>query len=184
VLDAAKRANVVVFGVTVSRSRNPFLKDLVDLTGGDVVEVKETSELRATFVKILAEYRLRYILGYSPTGVTAGGFTRFRSRCRRSPPRSRRATGIRGNRCSRVDRTFDLNNSSHSPYRLDFASSSVHGHHARRLRTRATTGVGRRAAARRPSASGVSRSTDTVRAPWRSLRTRSATAADRARPSR
>jgi len=74
VLDAAKRANVVVFGVTGSRSRNPFLKDLVDLTGGDVVEVKETSELRATFVKILAEYRLRYILGYSPTGVTAGGF--------------------------------------------------------------------------------------------------------------
>jgi VWFA-related protein len=74
VLDAAKRANVVVFGVTAARSRNPFLKDLVDTTGGDVVEVKETSELRATFVKILAEYRQRYILGYSPTGVTSGGW--------------------------------------------------------------------------------------------------------------
>jgi VWFA-related protein len=74
VLDAAKRANVVVFGVTAAKSRNPFLKDLVETTGGDVVEVKETSALRATFVKILAEYRQRYTLGYSPSGVTSGGW--------------------------------------------------------------------------------------------------------------
>jgi VWFA-related protein len=74
VIDAAKRSNVVVFGVTIAKSRDPFLKDLVDATGGDLVEVQKTSELRSTFVKVLAEYRLRYIVGYSPTGVTAGSW--------------------------------------------------------------------------------------------------------------
>jgi VWFA-related protein len=74
VVDAAKRANVVVFGVTTAKSRDPFLSDLADATGGDLKEVQRTSELRAAFVKLLAEYRLRYIVGYSPTGVTSGGW--------------------------------------------------------------------------------------------------------------
>lgn len=38
VVNAAKRANVVVFGVTVGRSRAPFLKDLTEVTGGDLVQ--------------------------------------------------------------------------------------------------------------------------------------------------
>lgn len=74
VIDAAKRSNVVVFGVTAARSRDPFLKDLAEATGGDLAEVQKTSELRSTFVKLLAEYRLRYIVGYSPTGVASGGW--------------------------------------------------------------------------------------------------------------
>ena len=74
VIDAAKRSNVVVFGVTAAKSRDPFLKDLAEASGGDLAEVQKTSELRSTFVKLLAEYRLRYIVGYSPTGVTAGGW--------------------------------------------------------------------------------------------------------------
>jgi VWFA-related protein len=74
VIDAAKRSNVVVFGVTTAKSRDPFLKDLAEATAGDLAEVQKTSELRSAFVKLLAEYRLRYIVGYSPTGVTSGGW--------------------------------------------------------------------------------------------------------------
>lgn len=74
VIDAAKRANVVVFGVTVGRSKVPFLKDLSAITGGELVEVKSTKDLEATFVKLLAEYRQRYLVGYTPTGVAADGW--------------------------------------------------------------------------------------------------------------
>jgi VWFA-related protein len=74
VMDAAKRANVVVFGVTVGRSKAPFLKDLSTITGGELVEVQSTKDLQATFVQLLAEYRQRYLVGYTPTGVTADGW--------------------------------------------------------------------------------------------------------------
>jgi Ca-activated chloride channel family protein len=74
VIDAAKRANVVVFGVTVGASKVPFLKDLSAITGGELVEVKSTRDLQKTFVSLLAEYRQRYLVGYTPTGVPADGW--------------------------------------------------------------------------------------------------------------
>ena len=74
VLDVAKGANAAVFGVAAGRSNNRFLRDLIDLTGGDLVEVASTAELRPAFTKILQEYRLRYTIAYSPTGVTSGGW--------------------------------------------------------------------------------------------------------------
>ena len=73
VIDAARRVNAVVFAVTLGK-RAPFLKDLTEATGGDVVEVKATSDLRSTFVRILSEYRQRYVVGYTPTGVPPTGF--------------------------------------------------------------------------------------------------------------
>ena len=73
VIDAARRVNAVVFAVTLGK-RAPFLKDLADATGGDVVEVKASSDLRSTFVRILNEYRQRYVVGYAPTGVASTGF--------------------------------------------------------------------------------------------------------------
>jgi VWFA-related protein len=73
VIDAARRVNAVVFAVTLGK-RAPFLKDLAEATGGDVVEVKATSDLRPTFVRILNEYRQRYLVGYTPTGVSSTGF--------------------------------------------------------------------------------------------------------------
>jgi VWFA-related protein len=73
VIDAARRVNAVVFAVTLGK-RAPFLKDLTEATGGDVVEVKATSDLRPTFLRILSEYRQRYVVGYTPTGVSATGY--------------------------------------------------------------------------------------------------------------
>jgi VWFA-related protein len=74
VLNAAKRANVVAFGITVGQSKAVFLKDLSDATGGDLVAVQSTKDLRATFVRLLNEYRQRYLVGYTPTGVSATGW--------------------------------------------------------------------------------------------------------------
>jgi VWFA-related protein len=74
VVNAAKRANVTVFGVTVGRTRGSFLRDLATLTGGDVVENQSTRELKPTFLRLLSEYRQRYLIGYTPTGVSSTGW--------------------------------------------------------------------------------------------------------------
>ena len=44
------------------------------MTAGDLVEGQSTRNLRATFVRLLAEYRQRYIVAYSPTGVPSTGW--------------------------------------------------------------------------------------------------------------
>ena len=74
VIDFARVANVAVFGVTAGDSHDSFLKDLANVTGGDLVQVKSTIELRPVFVQLLAGFRLRYTVGYSPTGVASGGW--------------------------------------------------------------------------------------------------------------
>ena len=78
VLDAAKRANGVVYAVTAGDTkRSAALKDLADATGGQVMPVKSSTELRETFQRILSEFRSRYVLAYSPEGVEPGGFHRL-----------------------------------------------------------------------------------------------------------
>jgi VWFA-related protein len=74
VINAAKRANVTIFGLTVGKTQGTFLRDLAQFTGGDVVEVQSTKDLKATFVRLLTEYRQRYLVGYTPTGVSATGW--------------------------------------------------------------------------------------------------------------
>ena len=74
VVNAAKRANVTIFGVTVGKTNGTFLRDLAQFTGGDVVEVQSTKDLKSTFVRLLTEYRQRYLVGYTPTGVSSTGW--------------------------------------------------------------------------------------------------------------
>jgi VWFA-related protein len=74
VIDVARRAETVVFGVSAGKLRTPFLKELADTTGGDAVEIQSTGELRDTLLRLLNEYRQRYLLAFSPTGVAAGGY--------------------------------------------------------------------------------------------------------------
>jgi len=74
VLEAAKRSNAVIYAVTTADARllTP-LADLAHATGGQVLPVKSSAELSTTFRRILQEFRSRYILTYTPTGVRAGG---------------------------------------------------------------------------------------------------------------
>jgi VWFA-related protein len=77
VLDIAKRCDVVVYGVEVSRRRLSYLKDLSAATGGRSIEIESTRDLNATFRGILEEFRQRYLISYSPHGVTGGGWHRL-----------------------------------------------------------------------------------------------------------
>lgn len=75
VLDIAKRSDAVVYGVSVRGAGTPpFLKALVEQTGGGSFEVESTRDLGATFAGILEEFRRRYVVGYTPRGVPADGW--------------------------------------------------------------------------------------------------------------
>ena len=75
-LESARRADVVVYGVS-ARGPAPFLRDLSDLTGGTLFEVDSTRDLRGGFIAILAEFRQRYLVSYSPQGVSQDGWHRL-----------------------------------------------------------------------------------------------------------
>ena len=81
VLDSAKRSDVVVYGVS---SRGPedskFLEDLTEITGGATLKVESTRDLSAAFLKILDEFRQRYLISYSPAGVPTDGWHRLEVR--------------------------------------------------------------------------------------------------------
>jgi len=78
VLESAKRSDMVVYGVsTQGLEESKFLEDLTELTGGATLKVESTKDLSATFLKILDEFRQRYLISYSPTGVAKDGWHRL-----------------------------------------------------------------------------------------------------------
>jgi VWFA-related protein len=81
VLDTARRSDAVVYGVSVKGSGNPrFLRDLSAYTGGSLFEIDSTNNLNALFVRILEEFRQRYLVSYSPRGVSKTGWHRLEVR--------------------------------------------------------------------------------------------------------
>jgi VWFA-related protein len=87
VLATARRADVVLYAVSATSQRADFLRELAEITGGRLFENKPVHELKPIFLAILAEFRHRYLLTYSPKGVTPGGWHRLEVRIK-----GRRAT--------------------------------------------------------------------------------------------
>jgi VWFA-related protein len=84
VLDAAKRSDAVAYAVAVrSRAKPEFLRDLTSFTGGRLFEVEKTEKLDSIFVDILKEFRQRYLLSYTPRGVTKEGWHKLDVRVKR-----------------------------------------------------------------------------------------------------
>ena len=82
VLDVAKRADIVVYAVATAGGGSPFLRDLSAVTGGSLIQIASSGDLRKTFLRILDEFRHRYLLSYSPRGVTTSGWHRLDVRVR------------------------------------------------------------------------------------------------------
>jgi len=102
VLEAARRTDVIVYPVTVlvtnvmnmivSRPNDPvsvmpsvrflpgsdeglrLLDAFADDTGGRLFYAEGQGTLRKTFLDVLAEFRQRYVLSYTPRGVTSDGW--------------------------------------------------------------------------------------------------------------
>jgi VWFA-related protein len=87
VLDTAKRSDVVVYAVSVGKVKADFLRDLTSFSGGRLFELEKTANLSATFLSILEEFRQRYLVSYTPRGVSRDGWHRLEVRLK-----GRRAT--------------------------------------------------------------------------------------------
>jgi Ca-activated chloride channel family protein len=102
VIEAAKRTDAVVYAVAIAEQRSAyaisaksgtsgivqrtvitveeagkFLDHLTEETGGRVMFANSNKDLRATFTQTLAEFRDRYVLSYTPTGVSPTGWHRL-----------------------------------------------------------------------------------------------------------
>jgi Ca-activated chloride channel family protein len=75
VMEVAKRSNAVIYAVAAGSARRwPELADLTRLTGGHTIEIEKRGDFRAEIVRVLEEFRSRYVLTFTPRGVTPGGF--------------------------------------------------------------------------------------------------------------
>jgi VWFA-related protein len=82
VLNTARRGDVVVYPVEVGEQRARFTRELAEATGGRLIAIESTKDLSATFTRILEEFRMRYLISYSPQGVSASGWHRLDVRVR------------------------------------------------------------------------------------------------------
>ena len=86
-LEAARRAGIVVHVVRVpSRedTRSTFVEQLTDASGGRVWSASSERDLDQLFTTALDEMRGRYLLTFSPPGVTRAGWHELKVRLRNS----------------------------------------------------------------------------------------------------
>lgn len=94
VAEIAKRSNAVIYGVAAGGARQwSDLKDLTELTGGHTIEIEKSSGFRAELMRVLEEFRSRYVLTFTPRGVPAGGFHQLEVKARRAGLRVRARPG-------------------------------------------------------------------------------------------
>ena len=87
VLESARRSDAVVYGVTAGNSgKAGFVRSLSEQTGGQSLEIFSTMDLQKTFVGILDEFRRRYVLSFTPRGVSGTGWHRLQVRVKGRRP--------------------------------------------------------------------------------------------------
>lgn len=83
-LGAARRASAVVYAVATGDARRwPLLKELTDATGGRTIALESTRDLHTEFRRILTEFRSRYVLAFTPSGVADTGYHQLSVRSKR-----------------------------------------------------------------------------------------------------
>ena len=75
VLDIARRSDAVVYAVAAGLApRADFLRDLTEQTGGRLFKLESTRSLSEVFLEVLDEFRQRYLVSFSPGGVSPEGW--------------------------------------------------------------------------------------------------------------
>ncbi len=76
VIRGARRTDAVVYGVSApgTGTTPKFLEDLCDTTGGRLLEVKSGDRLTSALLQVLQEFRQRYVISYTPRGVSRDGW--------------------------------------------------------------------------------------------------------------
>jgi VWFA-related protein len=104
-VDAARRSDVVIYPVTIKtelplvtvqghpmgrprQRREPserLLDALTEVTGGRVVYAADDAALAQTFLAVLQEFRHRYVLSFTPTGVSEQGWHSLEVKLKKRP---------------------------------------------------------------------------------------------------
>ena len=79
VLERARRANVLIYPVALSKTRPALFAELSSVTGGRSFHVRDLKTLDATLTTIASELREQYLLGYSPARPLTSGTNEWRS---------------------------------------------------------------------------------------------------------
>jgi hypothetical protein len=73
----------VVYGVMAAPGESRFLRDLSETTGGRLLRGDGNQDLAGVFIKVLDEFRQRYVLTYTPKGVPGIGWHELSVRVKR-----------------------------------------------------------------------------------------------------
>lgn len=85
VLETARRSSAVVYAVSPGvLPKKSFLRELTALTGGSLFEVDGARRVDDAFLEILKEYRQRYLLTFTPQGVSDKGWHAVEIRVKRA----------------------------------------------------------------------------------------------------
>ena len=92
VFDSLKHASVVIYSVGTTTESVPFGESLMakiaEESGGTLLHAEADRKLPGVFVGILNEFRMRYLLTYTPTGVKRGdGWHRISVKVKAKPGR-------------------------------------------------------------------------------------------------
>jgi VWFA-related protein len=87
-LQTARRAGVVAYTVGLEppnrwEDPNGPLQRLADATSGRMLLARSDRQLRETFLRVLDEFRQRYLITYTPSGVTRAGWHTIQVRVKR-----------------------------------------------------------------------------------------------------
>ena len=75
VLGTARRADVLTGAVVLGGRPPEFLRTLTEAAGGTVFEAAAESALKATFfLRVLEDFKSRYVIGHQPAGVNVKGW--------------------------------------------------------------------------------------------------------------
>jgi VWFA-related protein len=101
---------VTFYGRVRSQRQEPserLLDALAEETGGRVVYATDEAALEKTFLEVLTEFRQRYVLSYTPTGVSDTGWhtTEVKLRGRSGDVRARRGYFAKCLMCGRAAST-------------------------------------------------------------------------------
>lgn len=78
-LERARRADVMVYGVALGRTRPPLFVELATLTGGRSFHARDPKALPETVRTIAQELREQYLIGYVPSRPIVAGAGEWRS---------------------------------------------------------------------------------------------------------
>ena len=83
VTETARRLDVVLFGVSIGAPRHNVLDDIAEASGGELIRIESQAQLTAALETLMRHFRQRYLLSYTPEGVSSGGWHALEVRVKR-----------------------------------------------------------------------------------------------------